>query len=162
MGGIYNSTNDTRDASKIEEYRDLDNGVLSNIFVRGRNDRTWIDGYGENFGRDDMYLIAARRKLRPLQVQDLHEWLPHNFLFDGRTPFTGAGSGQLTTTFPQPDPATWNSLNIGYKRKDNGGFFEWQGLAPVVFPRRRQSGRVRRHQDRLGRPATARATASPI
>ena len=36
VGGIYNSTHDTKDASKFEEYRDLGNGALSNIFVRGR------------------------------------------------------------------------------------------------------------------------------
>ena len=133
LGGIYNSTHDTRDASKFEEYRDLGNGALSNIFVRGRRDRTWFDGYGENFGRDDQYLMLRGGIYDLFKYKIYSDSLPHNFLFDGRTPFTGAGSGQLTTTFPQPDPSTWNSLNIGYKRTDNGGFFEWQGLAPWYF-----------------------------
>ena len=37
LGGIDNSTSDTKDASKLKEYRDLRNGALSNIFVRGRS-----------------------------------------------------------------------------------------------------------------------------
>ena len=37
VGFMYNSTNDTKDASKLDEYRDLSNGVLSNVYVRGRN-----------------------------------------------------------------------------------------------------------------------------
>ena len=69
----YNSTHDTKDTSKIEEYHDLGNGALSNIFVRGRNDRTWFDGYGENFGRDDQYLMLRGGHVRSLQVQHLHE-----------------------------------------------------------------------------------------
>ena len=57
LGAIYNSTSDTKDKSKYEEYRDLGNGVLSDVFVRGRGGKTWFEGYGENFGRDDQYMM---------------------------------------------------------------------------------------------------------
>lgn len=133
LGGIFNSTSNTKDASKFEEYRDLGNGVLSNIFVRGRGNRTWFDGYGENFGRDDQYLMLRGGIYDVFKYKIYSDSLPHNFLFNGLTPFTGAGSGNLSATFPQPNPSTWNSLDIGYKRTDNGGFFEWQGLAPWYF-----------------------------
>ena len=59
LGAIYNSTDDTKDASKQREYRDLGNGVLSNVFVRGRGGQTWFEGYGENFARDDQYLMLV-------------------------------------------------------------------------------------------------------
>ncbi len=99
----------------------------------GRANRTWFDGYGENFGRDDQYLMLRGGIYDLFKYKIYSDSLPHDFLFDGRTPFNGAGIGNLTATFPQPDPSTWNSVNIGYKRTDNGGFFEWQGLAPWYF-----------------------------
>ena len=133
VGGIYNSTNDTADASKFREYRDLSNGVLSNVFVRGRSGNTWFEGYGENFGRDDQYLMLRGGIYEQFKYQIYSDSLRHNFLLNGRTPFAGSGSNVLQATFPQPNPATWNSLDIGYKRTNDGGYFEWQGLAPWYF-----------------------------
>ena len=49
-------TSGTTDTSKFKEYQDLSNGMLSNIGVTGRNSSSWVDAYGENFGRDDMYV----------------------------------------------------------------------------------------------------------
>ena len=133
LGGIYDSTNGTKDKSKELEYRDLGNGVLSDVFVRGRSGLTWFDGYGENFGRDDQYLMLRGGIYDTFKFKIYSDSLPHEFLFNGLTPFTGAGSNNLSATFPQPNPATWNPVDIGYKRTDNGGYFEWQGLAPWYF-----------------------------
>ena len=132
-GPIFNSTSGTKDASKLEEYRDLGDGALSNIFVRGRSGNAWFDGYGENFGRDDQYLMVRGGVYDQFKYKIYGDSLRHNFLFNGLTPFTGTGSNVLSATFPQPNPATWNSIDIGYKRTDNGGYFEWQGFAPWYF-----------------------------
>jgi MtrB/PioB family decaheme-associated outer membrane protein len=133
IGPIWSSTSDTKDASKFEEYRDLGNGVLSNIWARGRSGRAWFEGYGENFGRDDQYLMLRGGLYDLFKYKIYSDSLQHNFLFNGRTPFAGAGTDHLVATFPQPDPATWNPVDLGYKRTDNGGYFEWQGLAPWYF-----------------------------
>jgi MtrB/PioB family decaheme-associated outer membrane protein len=130
LGAIYDSTNNTKDRSKQEEFRDLGNGVLSDVFVRGRGGQTWFEGYGENFGRDDQYMMLRGGIYDLFKFKIYTDSLPHNFLFDGLTPFAGTGSNVLTATFPQPNPATWNPIDIGYKRTDNGGYFEWQGQAP--------------------------------
>jgi MtrB/PioB family decaheme-associated outer membrane protein len=131
LGPIWRDISDNKgDTSKFEEYRDLGNGVLSNVFVRGRGGRTWFEGYGENFGRDDQFLMLRGGMYDLFKYKVYSDSLRHNFLSDGRTPFAGAGSDFLSATFPQPDPSTWNPVNIGYKRTDNGGFFEWQGFAP--------------------------------
>src|SRR5512137_1859632 len=56
VGGIYVDTkSDNTDLSKLNEYQDLSNGLLSNIELKGRNSKSWIDLSGENFGRDDLY-----------------------------------------------------------------------------------------------------------
>src|SRR4029450_10687614 len=53
-GGIL-----THDSSqnpwKLFEYRDLDSGILSNIDVRGRGERSYVDAFVENIGRTDAY-----------------------------------------------------------------------------------------------------------
>ncbi len=35
--------------------------------------------------------------------------------------------------FPLLNTATWNSLDVGYKRRDDGGYFEFQGASPWFF-----------------------------
>ena len=125
---------DSQDRSKAEQYRDLSDGALSSILLRGRSPTGyWIDFFGENFGRDDMYLNLLGGQYDAFKYRLYTDWLTHNRLFNGRTPFTGAGGGDLRATFPQPNPATWSSLNIGYDRRDSGGYFEWQRNSPWYF-----------------------------
>jgi MtrB/PioB family decaheme-associated outer membrane protein len=132
LGPFHDSINSS-DGAKAEEYKDLGNGVLSDVFVRGRSGQTWFDGYGENFGRDDQYMMLQGGIYDVFKMKIYSDWIPHNFLFNGFSPFSGTGSNNLTGTFPNPDFTTWNRIDIGYKRTDNGGYFEWQGLAPWYF-----------------------------
>jgi MtrB/PioB family decaheme-associated outer membrane protein len=125
---------DGADHSKAEQYRDLSDGALSSILLRGRSPTGyWIDFYGENFGRDDMSINLLGGRYDAFKYRLYTDWLPQNRLFNGLTPFSGAGSGDLRATFPQPDPNTWNSLTIGHDRKDTGGYFEWQRNSPWYF-----------------------------
>jgi MtrB/PioB family decaheme-associated outer membrane protein len=132
VGGI-STDRSGRDFSKIEEYQDLGNGVLSNVFYRGRNDRNWVDFYGENFGRDDMYAALRGGQYDAYKYRVYTNWLPHNMAYGALTPFFGVGSSLLTAQFPAPNPATWNPFNLGYQRKDTGGYFEWQATSPWYF-----------------------------
>ncbi|HUL57323.1 MAG TPA: MtrB/PioB family outer membrane beta-barrel protein, partial [Usitatibacter sp.] len=131
VGGIGTSKSG-RDPSKIEEYQDLNSGVLSNILMRGRDSENWIDFYGENFGRDDQFITLRGGQYGTFKYNILTNWIPHNFLEQGLTPFQGSGTGTLTPNgaFPLPNPATWNTVNIGYERKDTKGYFEWQAASP--------------------------------
>ena len=141
VGPFYNSTNDTTDASKLEEYRDLGNGVLSNIFVRGRGGRAWFEGYGENFGRDDQYLMLRGGVYDQFKYKIYTDSLRHNFLFNGLTPFAGTGS------------ELYCELELDRHRLQAHGqrrLLRVAGRRPVVLPRRRQPGQVRRHEDRIG------------
>jgi len=122
-----------RDTSKLQEYQDLNSGVLSNILIRGRDDKYWIDGYGENFGRDDMYISLRGGQYDVFKYRLYTNWLPHNFAFGARTPYTGIGTSILTGTFPRTDPENWEQFTLGYERKDTGGYFEWQGTNPWYF-----------------------------
>src|SRR4051794_31827401 len=56
LGPITSHTTNTLNRAKLEEYRDLSNGALSEILLRGRGGNNWFDFYGENFGRDDQFM----------------------------------------------------------------------------------------------------------
>jgi MtrB/PioB family decaheme-associated outer membrane protein len=134
LGGIL-VDDDTRDGSKLEQYRDLGDGVLSSILYRGRNPGTgyWVDFFGENFGRDDMYINLRGGQYDAFKYRVYTDWLTQNRVFGARTPYSGAGSGELRATFPQSNPATWGSIDIGFDRRDTGGYFEWQKNSPWYF-----------------------------
>ena len=142
-------TSTRRTRSKAEQYRDLSDGALSSILLRGRGPTGhWFDFYGENFGRDDMYISLRGGQYDAFKYRLYTDWLTQNRLFNGRTPFSGAGSGDLRAMFPQPDPATWNSVDIGFDRRDTGGYFEWQRNSPWYF--RVDSNYVERDGTKIG------------
>ena len=158
-GGIVtdaNSKADREDFSKFNEYQDLTNGMLSTFGIQGRNSQSWINAYGENFGRDDMYVDLRGGMYDVFKARAYTNWLPHNFLFNGLTPYVGSGGQTLSAAFPNPNSANWQNLNLGYERKDTGGYFEWQQQSPWYF-------RVDGNQVKFSgtRPGSSSNTTSP-
>ncbi len=129
IGAIGTNTSG-KDPSKLQEYQDLRNGALSNIFVRGSNNADWLDFYGENFGRDDQFITLRGGRYDVFKYGITTNWLPHNFADNALTPFQGSGTALLNATFPSPNTSTWNNLNLGYERKDTKAFFEWHSVNP--------------------------------
>ncbi len=133
VGGIYTDV-DSNDPSKLLEYRDLDDGVLSNILLRGRSTTgQWYDFRGENFGREDMYMNLRGGQYDAWKGRLYWDWIPHERGINMRTPLLDAPSADLRNRFPQPNPDNWAQFNYGYQRKDLGGFFEWQRNSPWYF-----------------------------
>jgi len=131
VGGQYVNDN-ARDSSKLKEYRDLDSGVLGGLEVRGRGDRYYLNGYGENIGRDDQYLDLRGGLYGTFKYRLYVDELRHNFGSGpgARSPYSGIGTSTLTATFPNANPATWNSFDHSYRRRDWGGTAEWQTASP--------------------------------
>ena len=132
FGGIYNHQN-AADKAKLQEYQDVGNGVLSNVFARGRNSTNWFEGYGENFGRDDQYMFLRGGVYGVFKGGAYLNDMPHDFSTNALTPFAGVGTEQLVATFPRLDTSNWQSFNLGYERRDAGGYFEWQKNDPWYF-----------------------------
>jgi MtrB/PioB family decaheme-associated outer membrane protein len=129
VGGIHTDDKDTKDPAKLNEYRDLDSGGLFMFDARGRSSRYWFDAFGENLGRDDQYINLRGGSYENFKYRLYTDSLRHNFLFNGITPY---GNNNIAT-FPQLNTATWNQLDIGYKRRDGGGYFEFSGGTPWYF-----------------------------
>jgi len=133
IGGIGTDFKDDKDHARAEEYRDLSNGVIGVIDVRGRSAKAWFDLFVENIGRDDFYANVRGGQYDVWKGRIYSDWLTHRFVDGAITPYSGVGSNALRTTFPRVDIANWNSTDVNYDRKDTGGFFEWQGLSPWYF-----------------------------
>jgi MtrB/PioB family decaheme-associated outer membrane protein len=131
LGGQLVDDN-ARDPSKLKEYRDLDSGVLGGFEVRGRGTSYYLNGYGENIGRDDQYLDLRGGRYGAFKYRLYVDELRHNFGSGpgAISPYSGIGTSVLTATFPNANPATWNSFDHSYRRRDWGGMAEWQLASP--------------------------------
>jgi len=129
VGGIA-TDDDVPDAAKLHEYRDLSDGLLTTIDIKGRNSRWWLDLFGENFGRDDQYINLRGGMYDVFKYRLYSDALKHNFMFFGITPYSGAGTATQRTTFPRLNASTWEPLELGYKRRDDGVMFEYQRASP--------------------------------
>ena len=124
LGGIANSDT-TNDAAKMNDIRDLTDGALFGWDVKGRGKDYWLDFFGENIGRDDQYVDLKGGMYGRFKYRLYSDSLTRNFLFGGKTPYTGAGTSNVTASgFPLLDVSKWNSLDVAYDRRNDGGLFE--------------------------------------
>ena len=137
IGGQHVSDK-AQDPSKLNEYRDLDSSVLGGFEARGRGDKYYLNAYGENLGRDDMYLNLSGGQYGVFKYRVYDDEMRHNFGsgVGARSPYAGIGGPNLT------DPAgllgttnvgAWNYFDHSYKRRDWGGMFEFQTQSPWYF-----------------------------
>lgn len=135
--GVRQVGNSTNDQSKFNEYRDLESGTngFAGAEIRRRGDTSYLNAYGENIGRDDQYLNLDGGAYGAYKYRLYQDQLRHNFGegAGAKTPYLGAGSSTLDATLPSLNPATWNTFEHSYKRRDTGGFFEFQRTSPLYF-----------------------------
>lgn len=128
--GAMNVNDDTqRDISKLREYQDITSGPLLGIELSGHSRQYWFDLFGENLNRDDQYLNARGGAYGLFKYRLYSDSMKHNFLFNGITPYNSAN----VATFPALNLGTWNPVELGYKRRDSGGYVEFQGANPWYF-----------------------------
>ncbi len=133
--GLLGSSVQSKDASKLYEYRDLNQGVSGSFDVQGRGTQYYLNAYGENLNRDDRYIDVNGGKYGVFKYQVWDNQLAHNYGFNLITPYNGVGTANLTATgnaagFTNTNPANWNSFNLGYKRENRGGLFEFSNNSP--------------------------------
>ena len=51
--------------------------MLSNIGIFGRTSKSWINAYGEKFGRDDMYVNIRGGLYDVFRARAYTNWMPH-------------------------------------------------------------------------------------
>ncbi len=121
------------DLYKLNEYRDLNNnGLISEIDLKGRGGSYYLNLLGENLGLDDQYIDLKGGQYGIFKYQVYDNRLRHNLTFGALTPYTGVGSNTLTrvAAFPNTNLATFTRFDYGYKREDIGGMFELSNNSP--------------------------------
>src|SRR5580765_458620 len=127
-GGVLSSHNNSRNPWKADEYRDLSNGVITGIDIKGRHPDYYVDGFAENLGRDDMLIDVRGGTYNTLKWQLFDSRMVHNWTSGAKTPYSGVGSNDLSATFPNTNTNTWNTFDFYKKRENAGGMFEfWNG-----------------------------------
>jgi hypothetical protein len=131
---------DSKDSAKLKEFRDLNNGALSSFDLRGRSKRFYLDAFGENLGRDDMYFNLSGGMYNQFKFRIYGDWLTHNFGFGpwgSFTPYVNPGSTDLTlfskSTTALRDTSAWTSFRFGVDRRDIGAKFEFSFNSPWYF-----------------------------
>jgi len=132
IGGIYTDWN-SLNKWKLFEYRDMSNGVLSNIELHGRGGRDYVDFFAENIGRTDAFFDLRGGRYNAFKYSLYGNWLDHALSFGpygGRSPYFGVGTNVLTTTFPALNSFVppWNSFDFENKRRVLGGSFELSNI----------------------------------
>ncbi len=130
------SWEDASDTAKLEEYRDFVDGPFGVFAVKGRSNRFFLDGYGENLGRSDMYLNLQGGIYGQYKFRAYGNWLTHNFGFGpngARTPYVNPGSHDLRLFSTDPSQLSnagtppWTSFKFATDRRDFGGTIEYSG-----------------------------------
>ena len=140
LGGIVTDDKDTRDRAKLEEYQDLSDGAAGYFGIRGRSNSYRLDGYGENIGRDDMFVAISGKRYDAFNYYVYGNWLTHNYGFgpSTRSPYANPGSSNMTAPFALTGPGVlantgvppWTPWDASVERRDNGFGFEWNALSP--------------------------------
>lgn len=131
--GVRGISESSRDSYKLNEYRDLkDDGVISEVDVKGRGGKYYLDIFGENLGLDDQYIDLRGGQYGIFKYRLYDDKLRHNLTFGALTPYSGTGSNRLTAVaaFPNTNLNTFTRFDYGYRREDIGGMFEFSNNSP--------------------------------
>lgn len=125
LGGI---TTDDKGANpwRLFEHRDLDDGFLAGVDLRGDFGPWYHRLFAESLGRDDQYLNLRGGRHGIFRYSLYADDVVHNWTFGAMTPFSGVGTNNLTFAgaAPSTDTATWNRFNYGIQHENRGGFGE--------------------------------------
>lgn len=129
-GAVAIEEKNTRNAARLNEYRDLGSGLFAGFDLRGRAGDHYIDLFGESLGREDAYLDARGGRNGLFRYRVYRDTLVHDWSRGALTPYAPAGSATLTAAFPSPDPSAWNSVDLRDRRRDAGLMFELATASP--------------------------------
>jgi hypothetical protein len=129
IGGLYTSNTSGLNPFKLEEYRDLRDGVTGTVDLRMDAQDWWSRLFGENIARDDQFIELKGGKYGVFKYSLYNDKIVHNLTFNAITPFTGVGTNHLTfagNAPPSTNTATWNQFEYGVQHDNAGGVFEAQ------------------------------------
>jgi MtrB/PioB family decaheme-associated outer membrane protein len=120
--------------AKFTEYRDLreDGGVYGRAKLKFDTDKQFLNFDASDFGYDTQNYKIDGGMWGKFKFDLFYDDIPHNFTFDARTPFSGAGSDTLTGT-PNTNISSWDTFDHSIERHQYGGDLKVNMIRPFFF-----------------------------
>ena len=118
--------------AKFNEYRDLESGLYGRIKLGYDNDKYFLKFKASDIAYDTQNYKLDGGMWGKFKYNLSYNEIPHNFTFDARTFYAGAGTNNLTGT-PNTNVGTWNKFDYSIERKQYGGGVKLEMLKPFYF-----------------------------
>lgn len=120
--------------AKFTEYRDLeeDGAVYGGAKLKFDTEKYFLNFDAGDFGYDTQYYKIDGGMWGKFKLDLFYDEVPHNFTFDARSTFSGAGSGTLTGT-PDRNFKSWDTFDYSIERRQYGGGFQIDMIKPFFF-----------------------------
>jgi MtrB/PioB family decaheme-associated outer membrane protein len=149
--------------AKFNEYRDIrKNDLYSGFRLKFDSDDFFVQGKASDIGYNDQHYRIDGGAYGKFKFYLDYNEIPHNFTFDAKTFYNGAGSNTLTNmfaVFPTADTSAWNHFDYAIKRQTAEGGFTLQMPKPfyisVSASREERTGTI-------PMAVTGNATAGPV
>jgi MtrB/PioB family decaheme-associated outer membrane protein len=126
------------DKAKFNEYRDIrKNDLYGGFRLKFDSDDFFVQGKASDIGYNDQHYRIDGGAYGKFKFYLDYNEIPHNFTFDARTFYDGAGSNMLTNKFgavlPTANTSQWNHFDYAIKRQTAEGGFTLQMPKPFYF-----------------------------
>jgi MtrB/PioB family decaheme-associated outer membrane protein len=120
--------------AKFTEYRDLkeDGGFYGRARLKFDTDNYFLNFHGGDFAYDTQYYKIDGGMWGKFKMDLFYDEIPHNFTFDARTPFLGAGRDTLTGA-PNTNIESWDTFDYSILRRQYGGGLKVNMIRPFFF-----------------------------
>lgn len=124
--------------AKFNEYRDLKNGLYGKLRLKYDSENYFMKFNAKDMGYNTQSYELEGGKFSIFKMYFKYNEIPHNFTYDARTIFNGAGTNNLTANsyFILNDPNTYTPNNLfdySLQRKAGEGGFKIDILKPFYF-----------------------------
>jgi MtrB/PioB family decaheme-associated outer membrane protein len=134
VGGTGMLTHVSGNNAKFNEYRDIRDGVYSGISLKYDSDTFFAKGKAADIGYDTQRYRFDGGVYGNFKTYFEYSEIPHNFTYDARTFYNGAGTNILNySVAPTADTSSWKSFNYDTRRRTYGGGVSLDLLKPFFF-----------------------------
>lgn len=96
IGVIARSVDGARESAKFEEYRDIPEGLAGDARLHYSTEGGYfLDLRADGIAQDDQFLGVQGGKYGKYKIELIYDKIPHRFVYDARTLYTGVGTGDL-------------------------------------------------------------------
>lgn len=128
------AVDDQDNSAKLQEYRDLDDGLDASFYLNTDKQDYYLDLEGQHLGLDDQSYTIKGGKRNSFKYRLYYNEIPHNLSFGAKTIYSTPGSANLTydatnraknadaayTPAISTNTDTWTPFDYKMERKDYG------------------------------------------